>query len=230
MGETSQHLIRSDAGGGEIGKGDGSVSLGQTFAIATEYERNVGVDHRAQPEHLDQPRLARGAVEEVVAPYDFPDALRVVVDNDGEVVGRYAVFAAHDEIVDDRCGRAVEPVLDGHRGAVGTHAPRLVVSRRAPALQSLRREVAARPWVGAVGSWSVGCLGRVGDLSTGAETWVEPAGRGEGTESIEVGGATVGVRLPDDRAIPVESQRSQVGEVGRNPLVAACYWVEVLDP
>ena len=54
--------------------------------------------------------LARRRRQEVVTADDLIDALRRVVDDDGEVVGGHAVVAPEDEVVDSPAGRSVHRV------------------------------------------------------------------------------------------------------------------------
>ena len=71
----------------------------RTRAAVAEYTGEVGLPRRRR--------------QQVVAAHHLIDALRRVVDDHREVVGRHAVTAAHHEIVDDAGVVAVQQVVNG---------------------------------------------------------------------------------------------------------------------
>lgn len=88
--------------GGEVGKGDRAVALGQARAVGAEDERDVGPRRSRDPEQVAEQRLRGRRRQQVVAADDLLDPLVVIVDDDGEVVGDDAVAAAEDDVVGDR--------------------------------------------------------------------------------------------------------------------------------
>ena len=64
-------------------------------------------------------QLARRGLEQVRAANHLAHCLSCVIDDHGQIVCRYAVVAAHDEIVDGVAARSEQPVVEGHDGAGG---------------------------------------------------------------------------------------------------------------
>ena len=72
----------------------------------------MDVGRRAEFELGGQVRLAWSRRQQVVTANDLIDVLRVVVDDDREVVRRDAVVADEDEVIDDSGDCAVAFVLN----------------------------------------------------------------------------------------------------------------------
>ena len=77
-----------------------AVALGELGAVRAVDERNVRHARHVPAERLVDLRLARAVGEVVVAADDVRDVHVVVVDDDGEHVGRRAVGAQKDEVVE----------------------------------------------------------------------------------------------------------------------------------
>ena len=167
---------------------------------------------RGQAEPRAEPELARGGVEQVRSAHDLPDTLLGVVDNDREVVGERAVVAADDEVVDDALDRPAQAVLERDARAAGAHAQ--------------RGRPAARPPGRALGGAQAQAGARVGALRAAPRAAPRPP-RGSPracTSTRTPGPAPRGARAPrrssaralglaDDRAVPVQPERPQVGEL-----------------
>ena len=83
------------------------MTLGQFRPVWPVDQWDMGID-RLRPAHCpDDRQLPEGVVEVVVAANDMGNAHIVIVDHDGEHVGRTAVGSQQDEIVD-------LGILDGH--------------------------------------------------------------------------------------------------------------------
>ncbi len=79
---------------------DRAVALGELGAVGAEHRRQVRVDGRLGAERADDVDLPRRVVDVVVAADHVRDAHVDVVDDDAEVVGRRAVAARDDEVVE----------------------------------------------------------------------------------------------------------------------------------
>ena len=77
-----------------------AVALGQLGAVGAVDQRDMGHLGTSQPQRLVDLRLAGGIGEVVVAADDVGDAHVVVVDHDRQHVGRRAVGAQQDEVVE----------------------------------------------------------------------------------------------------------------------------------
>ena len=77
-----------------------AVALRELGAVGAVDERDVGHARHLPAERLVDLRLARGVGEVIVAADDVGDVHVVVVDDDGEHVGRRAVGAQQHEIVE----------------------------------------------------------------------------------------------------------------------------------
>ena len=100
-----------------------AVALRELRAVRAVDEGDMGVD-RLRPAHrADDGELAEGVVEMIVAADDVGDAHVVIVDDDGEHVGRRAVRAEQDEIV--QLG-----ILDGDPALHGVVDGGLAIARR----------------------------------------------------------------------------------------------------
>ena len=76
------------------------VTLAELGAVGPVDQRNVGID-RLRPAHrADDLELAEGVVEMIVAADDMGHAHVVIVDDDGQHVGRRAVGAQQDHVVE----------------------------------------------------------------------------------------------------------------------------------
>ena len=98
--EVVQERLRQVAVGGVLHDADRAVALGHALAVLAEDHRQVGVDRTRRAERLEDVDLARGVVDVIVAADDVGDVHVHVVDDDREVVGRRAVGALDDEIVE----------------------------------------------------------------------------------------------------------------------------------
>ena len=100
------------------------MAFGETLSVRAEHERDVGVSGLRQAEQSCQQDLARGRVRKVSTPHHLAYPLRGIIDHNGELVGRSAVVAAHDEIVHLFFAAAEEPVLESHSGVLRTYPQR----------------------------------------------------------------------------------------------------------
>ena len=107
-----------------LGERDRAVPLGQATAPGAEHERDVGVGRHRQVQQLGEVDLARRRREQVVAADDLVDALRRVVDDDGQVVRGDPVVAAEDEVVDEGAGGAGQAIDERDGGHLGAEAQR----------------------------------------------------------------------------------------------------------
>jgi hypothetical protein len=124
VGHPGACLFRSFAKGGTVGKGDGAVAFGETPSVRAEHERNVGVSSLWQAEQSCQQDLARGRVRKISTPHHLAYPLRGIIDHDGELIGRSAVVAAHDEVVHLFLTAAKDPVLEVYPGVIRTYPQR----------------------------------------------------------------------------------------------------------
>ena len=164
-------------------------------------------------EQVEQVRLARRGVEQVVAAHHLLDALVVVVDHDGHVVRRHAVVAAQDDVVGRPGDRAVQPVDDRDRlrrrraGAAPPAGP-----RPRAAATSRGGEVAARAGVGA--GRRVRRRARLADLPAAAEARVgEASRRPASARAASCSVAALG--LAHDGPVPVEARAPPGRRAGR---------------
>lgn len=114
-----QDLFGTASGLELIGQSHCAVALRESFAFTVQRERNVGVRRRFDVEQLSKVRLTRRRGQEVVAADHLIDVLRTVVDDNGEVVGGYAVSAEQDDVVDLPRHLAEQFVVHGERIDVG---------------------------------------------------------------------------------------------------------------
>ena len=77
-----------------------AVALAELGAVGPVDQRHVGVGRLGPAHRLDDRQLAEGVVEMVVAADDVGDAHVVIVDHDCEHIGRRAVRAQQDEVVE----------------------------------------------------------------------------------------------------------------------------------
>ena len=163
--------------------------------------------------------LARRGLEQVVGAHHLLHALVVVVDHHGHVVRGHAVVAAQHDVVGRPGDRAAQPVDDRDRFAVrraaGSAAGRPSASRSAT---SRGRQLAARARVHAGRRVRRGA--RLPDLAAAAEARVGEAALDELGQRRLVHVAAL--RLPHHRAVPVEAERGEVGELAG--LVLARSW------
>ena len=114
------------------------MTLGETGAVGAEHEREVGVARDAQAQRARQQDLARRAGEQVIAAEHLADALRVVVDHHGEMVGGTLggpVAPPQHEVIDDPAAGTGQRILEtdvlrlrgespGHRAPAAARAAR----------------------------------------------------------------------------------------------------------
>jgi hypothetical protein len=121
VGHPGACLFWSFAKDGTVGQGDGAVAFGETLSVRAEHERDVGVSGLCQAEQSCQQDLARGRVRKIRTPNHLAYPLRGIIDHNGELVGRSAVVAAHDEVVHLFPAAAEEPVLESYSNVPRTH-------------------------------------------------------------------------------------------------------------
>ena len=190
---------------------------------------HVGVARRGQTEQPAKVDLARRRGQQVVAPHDLGDALRGIVDHDGEVVRGHAIVAAQHYVVD--CGGAPTDhrILEGNLVAIGKEA-----QRRSAPVGSLRRpcrgrKPAACSRITTVGVGRVvGCACCLTDLAARAEALVRPTRGHEHRDRSFI--AFEALRLPYHVAIPVKPDRGQLVELHDLELAARRDAVEILHP
>ena len=200
---------------GAVGQRDGAVALGQARAVGPEHQRHVGVAGRAAARGRAPSQSWRGVESSRSAPRTTsPIALVGVVDDDREVVGARR----------RRCGaprsRRRRPRRAPRRGPskrdarrAGAHAQRRRAARGL-ALGALgRRQVAAGAGVGALGQRRRAGAEAASRISAPrAPAGVERARRPRGGRSRRVV-ERAALGLADDRAVPVEAERGEVGEL-----------------
>ena len=86
-----------------------AMPLRQFGAVGAMDQRNMRHDRGAPAERLIDLHLARRIGQMIVAANDMRDAHVVIVDDDGEHIGRRAVGAQKDEIVEILVGPATRP-------------------------------------------------------------------------------------------------------------------------
>ena len=185
------------------------------------------IDRRRPAERLEDLRLPRRVGEVVVAADDMGDAHVMVVDHDGEIVGRRAVAAQDHEVVEILVGKdhaALHAVLD-HRLAV---ARRLEANRRLDPRRRLGR-IAMPP--GAVISRRA-ALG-ASALAHGLKLFrARVAAIGIALRKQLLGNLAMAFRareLIDGLAIPVELEPAQAIENGEDRAFGGARLVGILD-
>ena len=115
---------------------DGAVALGELLAVGPENHRQMRELGHTGLERVIDVDLARRIVDVVVAADHFGDVHVDIVDDDGEIVGRKAVRAHHDEIVEFLVvplDAAFDLVVEHHRTrarvAETNHAVRMFAQR-----------------------------------------------------------------------------------------------------
>ena len=111
------HRVGQVAGVFVLHDADRAVALGELVAVGPEDHRHVAVLGQFGAERAQDVDLARRVVHVVVAADHVADLHVPVVDDDAEVVGRRAVGARDDQVVEfvvaDR-DRALDHVVPGH--------------------------------------------------------------------------------------------------------------------
>ena len=131
------------------------VGVSVRAAVGSEHERHVRVARSREAEQLGEQDLSRRRVEQVGAAHDLADPLVCVIDDDGELVCRHPVRAAHDEVVDGAGVAPGQTILELDHLAIGPHpecVPRSV-GDPPPGLQRLNRRTG--PLVGPFGKLAV---------------------------------------------------------------------------
>jgi len=91
------------------------VPLGEAGAVGAEEQGVVAVFWRGQAEQRLEQAVDMRRGEQVHPAHDMGDALRCVVDSDGEVVARGGILAGEDDIAggggvgEDAAGKGVVP-------------------------------------------------------------------------------------------------------------------------
>ena len=78
--------------------GQGLAGLGQLGAVGFDHQRHMGVAGHAQSQRRGDANLPGRAVHQVRAAHDVGDALRGVVDDHRQLVGRHAVAPEYDRV------------------------------------------------------------------------------------------------------------------------------------
>ena len=107
--------VEPHARNGEIGESDRSMAFGEPFTIGPAHQRHVLVDRRGVSEDVLQHDLSWRGKSQVFAPHDLGDALKCIVDNDGQVVGGSAIVATDNEVVDWANNASARLVESGSR-------------------------------------------------------------------------------------------------------------------
>ena len=145
-----------------------AVALGELGAVRAVDQRHVGVDRLGPAHRPDDGELAEGVVEMIVAADDVGDAHVVIVDHDRQHVGRRAVRAEQDEIVElavlhgdpalDLSSITVSPSRGAFRrttkGASGSGWPG-AQSRQGLSIRNGRRSAFAASRCAASSSWLI---------------------------------------------------------------------------
>ena len=113
-----------------------AVALAEALAVLAEDERDVGVVGRRRAERPDHHHLLGRVGDVVLAAQHVGDAHVHVVHGGGEVVGRRAVGAHDDEVLD-------RAVVEGHRAADVVLDDRLARRRSTAKRQAGRRPSAS---------------------------------------------------------------------------------------
>jgi hypothetical protein len=76
------------------------MAFGETFAIGSDHEWNVGIPRVWEPEKFLNVHLTRSRHEEIVAAHDLPDLLPRIVHHHRKVVGGHAIVSTEHDIID----------------------------------------------------------------------------------------------------------------------------------
>ncbi len=132
--------------------GGGVLALGDLRLVGVAQQRHVGERRRGQAEPLVEQHVLGGRGDPLLAAHDVGDAHLVVVDDDGEVVGREAVGLEDHLVVGARRRHpAADQVVELERGVVGDRASARRASRRTRAARaapprSCRRRAGRSRW------------------------------------------------------------------------------------
>ena len=105
------------------------MAPGQASLGGAQHERHVGVSRRRDVEQAMQQGLAWYRVQEVRPPHHLAHTLGGAVHNDGELVGRGAIVAAHDEVVRLPLVMPEQPILETYALVLRPHAQRVRTAR-----------------------------------------------------------------------------------------------------
>jgi hypothetical protein len=100
----------------------GAVALRKLGAVRSQDHGYVRVDRRLDAQRAQHVDLARRVVDVIVAADDVRDAHVVVVDHDAEIVGRRAIRARDDQVIELAAvehDRAVHDIVDDDAAGVG---------------------------------------------------------------------------------------------------------------
>ncbi len=171
-----------------------------------------------------QQDLPRRAEQQVSAPHDFGDAVSLVIDDDGEVVGERAVAPLNDEIPGLTpavlADRALESVLEFDRRLVRVDA------------KPLRLRSVARRSAVATGPRINGLRGRIGgpcgcDYGAAAAARITKSRGLQDCKRLPVGIDLVGLEV--DASIPLEPEYLQRGQKLRGQAGIASLAIEIVD-
>ena len=206
---------------------EGAVALAELGAVRPVDQRNVGIDGLFPAHGADDLQLAEGIVQVVVAADDVADAGIVVVDDDGQHVGRRAVGAQQDHVVE-------LAVLDLNLALHGVGDYRLAGLRRFQADDGLD---AGRCLLGvAVAPAAIVAHRLAGGLLGGAHL-VQLLGRGVAMVGVAGGQHLVGDlgvagragELVGDVAVPLKAEPRQAVENGVDRRLGRTRTVGIFD-
>ncbi len=193
-----------------VGKDRGrAVPLGKLLPVRPHHHRQMRVGGWREPERIKDLHLARRVGQMVVAAHDVSDAEVGVVEHGGEVIGRHAVGAKNDQVVELRVvehGAPLDEIVDhGLARARRAKANRIVAAGALVGQREVRgeRQVAALAVVAGFAMLAFGLLALGFQFLGGAVAGV---------------GFFLAQQLERALAISIEAARLKVTAVGR-PLV-----------
>ena len=76
------------------------MPFGQSLTGSVEHQGNMRIVRRRECEEFTDEQLSRRCIEQIIATNNLSDALPMIINHHRKVVGRHAVSATHNEIVD----------------------------------------------------------------------------------------------------------------------------------
>ena len=99
MTQKTERLRQQGASGSSIDRGRPRL-FGEFLTRPVNHDGKVRVGRRRHTETLLQPDLPRRRIEQIDTAHDRIDALRRVIDDDGQLVGVLTVGAQEDKVTD----------------------------------------------------------------------------------------------------------------------------------
>ena len=209
------------------------VALGEPFAVGAEDQAVVAIRRFGQPQQCLQQALHMRRLEQVGPAHHFGDALRRIVDDDGEVIADALFLAPDDDVaagerVGDLCARQrIGPAeRPGQReGGGDVEPPGMGFGCHARGALGVT-EVAAGAGIDDAAR-AVRGTGGGGDIGAAAEARIFETHGAQPVERRVVHRAAC--RLAHDRPVPIDAEPCQVIVDRRLEFGAAARVVDVLD-